>query len=130
MPLTELQRRHDGDLHFTAGMHVMGGLVVTGDLYIHEAAFFSGYIIVHGTANLAQGACVKGALFSLEDVRTAGNNYIEGPLSAANNLRLGPNSQVGNKQVPSSTTAWSIQLEASVRLYGSLSAVRRGDVLI
>ncbi len=130
MPLTVLQRRHSGDLHIAAGTLVQGGLVITGNLSMGEGAVVLGHIKVHGEAALARGACVKGALFALDGIRTAGNNYIEGPLSAGSNLRLGANSQIGNKQVPSSTSAWTIQLEASVRIYGSLSAVRLGEVLL
>ena len=121
---------HSGDLYIAAGTLVQGGLVITGNLSMGEGAVVLGHIKVHGEAALARGACVKGALFALDGIRTAGNNYIEGPLSAGSNLRLGANSQIGNKQVPSSTSAWTIQLEASVRIYGSLSAVRLGEVLL
>ncbi len=130
MPLTELQRRHQGDLHIAAGSLVQGGLVVTGDLRIDAGAVVMGHVKVHGDTAIGAGACIKGALFTLGRIRTAGNNYIEGPLSAGHELILGPNSQVGNKQVRSSVSAWMVQLHASVRIYGSISAVRVGEVVL
>ena len=130
MPLTEVQRRHHGDLRIPSGTVVKGGLVVTGDLWVEEMAVVMGHVKVHGNATLAKGACIKGALFALDNINTLGNNYIEGPLCAGKNLQLGPNSQVGSKQIPSSVSAWSIALMASVRVYGSMSAVRAGQVAL
>ncbi|MEG1200522.1 MAG: hypothetical protein RSD57_03875 [Comamonas sp.] len=130
MPLTVVQRRHHGDLHLRAGSLAQGGLVITGNLHMDDGAVVVGHIKVHGNVAMGAGACIKGALFALGSIRTAGNNYIEGPLSAGHSLRLGINSQVGNKQVRSSASAWTIQLEASVRVYGSLSAVRMGEVML
>lgn len=130
MPLTKLQRRHQGDLHIAAGSLVHGGLVVTGNLRLDDGAVVIGHVKVHGDTSMGAGACIKGALFTLGRIRTAGNNYIEGPLSAGHELTLGPNSQVGNKQVRSSASAWMVQLHASVRIYGSISAVRVGEVVL
>ena len=130
MPLTEVQQRHHGDLRIPAGTVVKGGLVVTGDLWLEDMAVVIGHVKVHGSATLAKGACVRGALFALDNISTLGNNYIEGPLCAGKNLQLGPNSQVGSKHIPGSVSAWSIALMASVRVYGSLSAVRAGQVVL
>ena len=130
MPLTALQQRHYGDLHIPAGTMVQGGLVVTGNLWIEDMAVVTGHVKVHGNVTLATGACVKGALFALGDIHTLGSNYIEGPLCAGKHLQLGPNSQIGSKQVPCSVSAWSIALLASVRVYGSMSAVRSGQVVL
>ena len=130
MPLTELQKRHEGDLRIAAGSVVQGGLVVTGNLWMEEMTVVVGHIKVHGNASLAKGACVQGALFVLGDLQTKGNNYVEGPLCAGKRLQLGPESQVGSKQCPSSVSAWSIALQASVRVYGSIAAVRSGQVVL
>lgn len=130
MPLTELQKRHEGDLRIAAGSVVQGGLVVTGHLWLEEMAIVVGHIKVHGNANLAKGACVQGALFVMGDLQAKGSNYIEGPLCAGKRLLLGPNSQIGSKQCPSSVSAWTIALHASVRVYGSVAAVRSGQVML
>lgn len=130
MPLTVLQQRHQGDLRIPAGTMVQGGLVVTGNLWVEDMAVVTGHIKVHGSVTLAKGACIKGALFALDDIHTLGNNYIEGPLCAGKHLQLGPNSQIGSKQVPCSVSAWSIALLASVRVYGSMTAVRSGEVVL
>ncbi|MGF6210582.1 bactofilin family protein [Comamonas sp. 4034] len=130
MPLTVVQQRHHGDLQIPAGTVVQGGLVVTGNLRVEEMAVVTGHVKVHGSVTLAKGACVKGALFALDNIDTLGNNYIEGPLCAGKHLQLGPNSQVGSKQVPCSVSAWTIALLASVRVYGSMSAVRSGQVVL
>ena len=64
------------------------------------------------------------------DLQTKGNNYVEGPLCAGKRLQLGPDSQVGDKECPSSVSAWTIALHASVRVYGSMAAVRSGQVVL
>ena len=64
------------------------------------------------------------------DLQTKGNNYVEGPLCAGKRLHLGPDSQVGDKDCPSSVSAWTIALNASVRVYGSIAAVRSGQVVL
>lgn len=128
MPLTTLQRRHEGDLRIPAGTIVRGGLVVTGNLLLEEMSVVVGHIKVHGNAILAQSACVQGAVFVQGDLHTKGNNYVEGPLCAGKRLHLGPDSQVGDKECPSSVSAWTIALHASVRVYGSIAAVRSGQV--
>ncbi len=130
MPLTTLQRRHEGDLRIPAGTIVRGGLVVTGNLLMEEMSVVVGHIKVHGNAILAQSACVQGAVFVQGDLQTKGNNYVEGPLCAGKRLHLGPDSQVGDKECPSSVSAWTIALHASVRVYGSIAAVRSGQVVL
>lgn len=130
MPLTRLQRRHEGDLRIPAGTIVEGGLVVTGNLLMEEMSVVIGHIKVHGNAILAQSACVQGAVFAQGDLQTKGNNYVEGPLCAGKRLQLGPDSQVGDKDCPSSVSAWTIALYASVRVYGSIAAVRTGQVVL
>ncbi len=130
MPLTTLQRRHEGDLHIPAGTIVRGGLVVTGNLLLEEMSVVVGHIKVHGNAILAKSACVQGAIFVQGDLQTKGNNYVEGPMCAGKRLQLGPDSQVGDKACPSSVSAWTIALHASVRVYGSMAAVRSGQVVL
>lgn len=130
MPLTRLQRRHEGDLRIPAGSIVQGGLVITGNLLMEEMSVVVGHVKVHGNAILAQSACVQGAVFVQGDLQTKGNNYVEGPLCAGKRLHLGPDSQVGDKDCLSSVSAWTIALHASVRVYGSIAAVRSGQVVL
>lgn len=129
MPLTVTHRRHQGDLRIPAGAMVQGGLVVTGDLHLGNGATVVGHIKVHGSAFLGLGASVRGALFALQAIHTEGGNYVAGPLCAGQLLRLGAGSQVGSKANPSSVSSWSMELGASVRVHGSISTVRGGEVM-
>ncbi|MGE8317214.1 MAG: hypothetical protein ACN6O3_00620 [Comamonas sp.] len=129
IPLTVAHRRHDGDLRIPAGATVQGGLVVTGDLYLEDGVVVIGHVKVHGSATLGREASVRGALFALQAIHTEGDNHIDGPLCAGQALRLGTGSRVGSPAIPCSVSSWSMEVGASVRIYGSLSTVRGGEVL-
>ena len=110
------------DLDLPPSTRVRGDLIVHGDLQMRENCRIEGSLKVHGRLTMEPGCVITGACIGVRRIEIAQGCRIAGPLVGEGDLRIGPDSVVGELARPTSVNARSIALRRGACVHGTVWA--------
>ncbi len=117
-----------GDLHLGPGDGFQGHLVSMRSVRIDGGVRVLGSTKSHRATWLGDGAEVHGALVSGEDAYIASGCFVDGPLLCERTLTIGPGSEIGTQDSPTTISAPRIRIAPGAVLHGTVWAREYGAV--
>lgn len=119
----------DNNLDFPEHGSWQGDMVIKGNALIRRGAYISGSLKVYGNVLIEPGVEILGAIISNKTLTIATDCLLNGPLVAEQIIEIDNRCRIGRPGVPSTVTAPIIRIASGSRVYGSLWARERGEVV-
>jgi len=117
-----------GDFHLACGDVLQGHVISFGRVSIEAGSRILGSVKSHSGAYIGNGTEIHGAVVSAGNLHIAGSSHIRGPILAEDEIVIGPNTQIGSADVPTTVSAPRIRIAPGSVVYGALWARNQGRV--
>ena len=117
-----------GDFRLDCGDVLQGHVIAAGSVWLGAGSRVLGSLKSRHHAHIGRGSEIQGAVVSSTGLDVAGASHIRGPVIAEGELTIGPETQIGSPEAPTSVSAPRIRMAPGSVVYGTLWARDEGRV--